>query len=315
MRLLHGKPSFSAFWNSTGNVQDHLRISEVSQANDDSVDEGAGSPCAGQAIAPRLGDGSVRPEVLQGKYDRSVERIESCIYALATAVSALGSVEDKLIEARGQIETLQRRGTPVDGAKVHRTLTQLADHVNTTIAAMDRHGVNLLRDSRVAITLTEIDDGEEREVGIELTLIALDKLMAYQLRNGTLEEDEAIEVIDGFASIVFNNVQVLSSAILALLASRDYTDEVTKLVLTEGISRQPREFASRKFATDIDGSDSPSCFADLERAAGEARPFSWQDQIECEAGDAASVDAPLRARSSLVALIDRLKEGSRGAAE
>lgn len=300
MRLLRSKPSFSAFWNASGEAQDHLRISEVDNGpiplGDDDLDyeeEEEPVSAAARTLTGLTAPLHVEP-ALQDRYERSVERIESCIYALATAVTALDSVESKLSEAREQIAMLRRRGRPVDGAKVHRTLIQLAEHVNTTIGAMDRHGVNLLRDSRVSIKLTEIDDSVERAVGIELTLISLDKLMAYRLKDGGLDEDEAVALIDNFSSVVFNNVQVLSSAILALLASRDYTDEVTRLVLTESISRRPAETAM------VNHGESSLARLEHDAGPGSSTWAAWK-RLEDE-----QQSAP---RKSLVALIDRLRDG------
>lgn len=228
-----------AFWGKgTTRVEapEHLKICDVEAA----VRGRAVAPppppspvmAYGQAMkpAPRRFE---RAPALQRQYDESVRRMESNIYTLAAAVSALDGIEKKLAEARTQIDAVLANGEYLDHAKVHRMVSQLVEHLNGVVAGVDQQCVNMLRDSRIEIKMVELEDGARRETGLTLTLISLEKLMAHKLKNGGRRAEDLAELIDGIAGIVRNNVHILSSMILVLFSSREYVDGVTGFVLPD----------------------------------------------------------------------------------
>ena len=168
---------------------------------------------------------------LRNSYEISLRNIDDNIYALASATAALDRVENKLSEARAQIERLCDRGEPVDLDKVERTLLALADHVNNSVRRADENYVNLLRDSRLQIRLAEVGGDEERAKQVDLTLISLDKLIAWKLRDGPDDPQDWMDLIDQMSTVASRNVQILSSLILTLFAARDYTSDVVQLVM------------------------------------------------------------------------------------
>jgi hypothetical protein len=168
---------------------------------------------------------------LRSSYDLSVQNIDENIYALAAATAALDRVEGKLFEARSQIEDLCRRGQPVDLTKVERTLLALANHINQSVSRADENYVNMLRDARLQIRISEVGGQEQRAKQVDLTLISLDKLIAWKLRDGPSDPVAWIELIDQMGQVTRQNVQILSSLILTLFAARDYTSEVVDLVI------------------------------------------------------------------------------------
>ena len=187
---------------------------------------------------------------LRSSYDLSVKNIDDNIYALAAATAALDRVEGKLFEARVQIEDLIRRGEPIDLAKVERTLLAMADHINQSVRRADENHVNMLRDARLQIRISEVGGVEERAKQVDLTLISLDKLIAWKLRDGPSDPHAWIELIDQMSRVATQNVQILSSLILTLFAARDYTTDVVDLVITAP-SDQPRRGPANAIASDF----------------------------------------------------------------
>jgi hypothetical protein len=192
-----------------------------------------------------------RAPALQRQYDDSVRRMESNIYTLAAAVSALDGVEKRLADARAQINAVLSHGEPVDHSKVHRMVAQLVDHLNSVVAGVDQQCVNLLRDSRIEIKLVELDEGTERQTGLMLTLISLEKLMAHKLKNGGRRAEDLMELIDGISTIVRNNVHILSSMILVLFSSREYIDGVTGFVLPDSAAKHVAVSKDRPVASGL----------------------------------------------------------------
>lgn len=186
-------------------------------------------------LAPMRADSSRSP-ALQAQYDTSVRKLESSIYIIAAAVTALDAIEGKLAQVRTQIDALRGRGAAVNIEKARETIRFLAEHVTTIVQRIDSQCVNFLRDVRVDLKFIELDaDDMSREIDLELTLISLEKLLAYKLRNGVENADQLCLLVDAVEQVVHNNLHVLSSMILVLLASRDYTDEVARLVLDDAI--------------------------------------------------------------------------------
>jgi len=211
----------------------HLRIRDLARKID-----------AADRPHPQETQAAAQNKQLRNSYDLSVRNIDDNIYALAAATAALDRVEGKLYEARTQIDELCRRGEPVDLVKVERTLLALADHINQSVRRADENHVNMLRDSRLQIRISEVGGQETRAKQVDLTLISLDKLIAWKLRDGPSEPQAWIELIDHMSRVTTQNVQILSSLILTLFAARDYTTEVVDLVVAPPSDQAHRAIAS-----------------------------------------------------------------------
>ena len=239
--------SFGLGWlakEPTKNANSHLRIKDLARKIE------AGSKPLAEVREP-LGQ-----EVqLRNSYDISLRNIDDNIYALAAAITALDQFERKLSEARSQISDLCRRKQPIDLAKVERTLLTLVDHINKSVRRADENYVNMLRDSRLQIRISELGGSDTRAKQVDLTLISLDKLMAWKLRDGPSDPYAWIELIDQMERVAIQNVQILSSIILTLLAARDYTCEVVDLVT---VPPTPPHHATLAFAAHGDGVPTPA---------------------------------------------------------
>lgn len=222
--------------------QGHLRIKDLARK----IEAADHPPAKDRQVAAQ----NAQNAQLRSSYDISVKNIDDNIYALASATAALDRVEGKLFEARSQIDDLIRRGQPVDLHKVERTLLALADHINQSVRRADESYVNMLRDSRLQVRISEVGGQEERAKQVDLTLISLDKLIAWKLRDGPSEPEAWVVLIDQMSRVATQNVQILSSLILTLFAARDYTSEVVDLVMTppEG---QPRRGSASAIASDF----------------------------------------------------------------
>jgi len=187
---------------------------------------------------------------LRNSFDLSVSNIDDNIYALAAATAALDKVEGKLTQAKTQIEDLVARGQPVDLAKVERTLMALAGHINQSVRQADEHNVNMLRDTRLQIRISEVGGHADRARQVDLTLISMDKLIGWKLRDGPSDPQAWIELIGQMSRVATQNVQILSSLILTLFAARDYTSDVVDLVITPPAD-QPHRGTSSAIASDF----------------------------------------------------------------
>jgi hypothetical protein len=179
---------------------------------------------------------------LEQSYHRSLKSIDDHIYGLAAAITALDGIETQLTQARTQIEQLRARGEPINVRKAETTLLNLAEHINQAVRRIDMHDVNLMRDSRIELRVVELDTDNTRAMGFDLTLISLEKLLAYKLRSSPMEASELCSLVDALQHTVNSNLHILSSLVLMMFASRDYTDDVSRLVLANGLSddRPPR---------------------------------------------------------------------------
>ena len=219
--------------------QEHLRIKDLVHSID-------------AADLPHRRDRQVFAPVqqLRNSYEVSLRNIDDNIYALAAATAALDRVEGKLVQARSQIELLCSRGEDVDLGKVERTLIALAEHVNQSVQRADENYVNLLRDSRLQMQISEVGGKEHRSMQVDLTMISLEKLIAWKLRDGPTDPEAWIDLIDTMSHVTLQNVQILSSLILTLFAARDYTTDVVQLVMSPN-SDQPRPATATRIATDF----------------------------------------------------------------
>ena len=244
MSLNLGWPNDNAPKNTTKNTttrrtQDHLRIRDLAR-NIEAADRPRSNR---QAI--------VQTGALRQSYEISLQNIDDNIYAMAAATAALDRVEGTLVQARSQIEHLCSRGNPVDLHKVERTLMALADHINQSVHRADENYINLLRDARLQMLISESGDREQRAMKVDLTLISLDKLIAWKLREGPDDPEAWIDLIDAMSRVVMQNVQILSSLILTLFAARDYTTGVVQLVTNTPSAEGNRAGSASHIATDF----------------------------------------------------------------
>jgi hypothetical protein len=163
-----------------------------------------------------------------------MNNLDATICTLASAATALDRAEKSLTQARIQIADMSLRGEPVDLAKVERVLLALTEQVNQSIENADNECLNLLKDSRLQVRLAECGSGNNQpSMQVDLTLISLEKLMAHKLRDEHRTAESMIGLIDAMCRVVLQNVNILSSLILTLLAARDYTKDVVGLVVAD----------------------------------------------------------------------------------
>ncbi len=243
-----------------GRSNDHLRISEVGAGllHDDEL-EFAQEPIRlpapiamsskGTKLAVVHGDGA--GQELANSYHSSLKTIDAHIYGLAAAITALDSIETQLTQARSHIEALRSRGEPINVRKAETTLLNLAEQINSAIRRIDLHDVNLMRDSRIELRVVELDTDETRVMGFDLTLISLEKLLAFKLKSDPRDAGELCGLVDALQHTVNSNLHILSSLVLMMFASRDYTDDVSRLVLSDRLedTRQNGRLAPPRLTT------------------------------------------------------------------
>ncbi len=239
-----GRPNETASRNAAGRQQ-HLRIRDLAENI-----EAAELPHRQQTPALQQTQVITQNSAMRQSYELSLRNIDDNIYAMAAATAALDRVESTLLQARARIERLCADGEPVDLVKVERTLLQLAEHINQSVRRADENYINLLRDSRLQLTITEGGDRDGRSMKVDLTLISVEKLMAWKLREGPADPEAWIELIDAMGKVVLQNVQILSSLILTLFAARDYTTGVVQLV-SSNQNDAPRLGSATSIATDF----------------------------------------------------------------
>lgn len=172
------------------------------------------------------------------QYDRSLGNIQSHIHAIAGAVAMLDAVEHKMIAIKLELQRIRDANLLIDGNKVLAALEALSDYVNQAITSVDDQCVNMLRDAKLEIRLAAVDSDCAQPDGVALTMISLDRLLDYKIKAALTEgliAEETPEFIDDICAIVSSNIQILTSVMLALFASRDYTQAVTKLAAREKI--------------------------------------------------------------------------------
>lgn len=172
------------------------------------------------------------------QYDRSLSNIQSHIHAIAGAVAMLDAVEHKMIAIKLELQRIRDANLLIDGNKVLAALEALSDYVNQAITSVDDQCVNMLRDAKLEIRLAAVDSEFAQPDGVALTMISLDRLLDYKIKAALTEgliAEETPEFIDDICAIVSSNIQILTSVMLALFASRDYTQAVTKLAAREKI--------------------------------------------------------------------------------
>ncbi len=187
---------------------------------------------------PPVARGDPATHIWNAQYDRSLGNIQSHIHAIAGAVAMLDAVEHKMIAIKLELQRIRDANLMIDGNKVLAALEALSDYVNQAITSVDDQCVNMLRDAKLEIRFATMDAQSGQADGVALTMISLDRLLDYKIKAGLavgLVAEETPEYIDDICVIVSSNIQILTSVMLALFASRDYTQAVTKLAAREKI--------------------------------------------------------------------------------
>lgn len=228
-------------------------------------------------------------DVWNDKYDRSLDNIQDHIHAVAGAVAMLDAVEHKMIAIKLELQRIHDAGLMIDGNKVLVALQTLSDYVNQSIESVDDQCVNMLRDAKLDIRFAEMESQNQCD-GVALTMISLDRLLDYKIKAALTEglvADDTPEFVDDICAIISSNIQVLTSIMLALFASRDYTQAVTKLAARERI------------------------IPAVEKGAGQPIKHSTIDQIQLAGIDqqiGTKQDQLQQGRASLTALLKDLRE-------
>jgi hypothetical protein len=188
------------------------------------------------------------PPVWQEQYDRSLGNIQDHIHAIAGAVAMLDAVEHKFIAIKCELQRIRDAGLSIDGDKVLVALQALSDYVNDAVTSVDDQCVNMLRDSQLEIRIAGAGTSADQPQGVALTMISLERLLDFKVQSALSQgmvAEETPEFINDICTIVSSNIQTLTSIMLALFASRDYTQAVTRLAAREGIipsiGAQPNE--------------------------------------------------------------------------
>ncbi|MBI1385689.1 MAG: hypothetical protein GC150_12340 [Rhizobiales bacterium] len=266
----------------------HLRVSELGDEQRDIDHEVAPE---GDGVVISVGANDERPlsqrlgEVDAGRaeqYSKSIQRIEAAVYLVAGAVASLDSLEIQIVRAKAELERLRLAGEPVDIDKVHLVVQQMVEHVANVVGDFENGDINLLRDARLQVRFVTTKDLDRpvQDYGLDLTLIALDNLAALHVRAGR-DPVKLERFLDGLHKIVHSNIHILSSLILALFASRDYTNEVTRLALDMGVlgQQERRELPSLADLKSMNEAlrRKPILLSDATREAGERLRQQCQD--------------------------------------
>lgn len=193
---------------------------------------------AAAAAPPPAAPSDPSIQTWNAQYDRSLSNIQSHIHAIAGAVAMLDAVEHKMIAIKLELQRIRDANLLIDGNKVLAALEALSDYVNQAITSVDDQCVNMLRDAKLEIRFAAVDSEFAQPDGVALTMISLDRLLDYKIKAALTEgliAEETPEFIDDICAIVSSNIQILTSVMLALFASRDYTQAVTKLAAREKI--------------------------------------------------------------------------------
>lgn len=180
-------------------------------------------------------------DIYRERYDKSLETIKQNIFAVAGALTTLDAIESKLLLIQSELNRIKSANKRIDCDKVEIALRRVTDYVNDAISRIDDQCVNLLRDAKMEIRFTELNSADAQTAGFELTMISPESFFQHKLARAAehgLVEEEIPVFIDGLKSIVSTNIHILSSILLVLFATRDYTQAVTRLASREGIIPQ-----------------------------------------------------------------------------
>lgn len=214
-------------------ADDDVPFEPVPVANREIQWPGSATPPAHTAPAS-----SAVPNAWNDHYDRSLGNIQDHIHAVAGAVAMLDAVEHKLIAIKCELQRIRDAKLLIDGDKVLIALQVLADYVNQAVTNVDDQCVNMLRDSKMEIKFAGLDAATGQPDGVALTMISIERLLDFKIKSALAEglvAEETPEFVNDICAIVSSNIQILTSIMLALFASRDYTQAVTRLAARENI--------------------------------------------------------------------------------
>lgn len=199
---------------------DHLRLQDIGSMGEKSLEDSSDHT---QKEPEKSGD--LAPE-FKSKLDKSMARLERNAQKLAEALTALDEVDAKLSRTRANLQDLADRGAAVDGHRVAAALSAIARATNEALSGLDGEETNLLRDLRVKIQFDELGGRGSEQVGISLTVISVEKFLGLTGDAAGRDTRQWLDHVDRLVRIVQNNIHILSSLLLALFASRDYTSDV-----------------------------------------------------------------------------------------
>jgi len=194
-------------------------------------------------IRPANGSGAGNP-AWRKQYDRNLNNIQDHIYAVAGAVATLDSIEHKILEMKFELQRIRDNDCHVDCDKVILALQLLSEYVTNATDKVDGQCLNLLKDAKMEVSFAELNGAAKsiasgnKSSNVSLTMISINKLLDAKVKNALangLVEDELPQFIQEVCAIISSNIQILTSVMLALFATRDYTQAVTKYAVRENI--------------------------------------------------------------------------------
>ncbi len=231
------------------------------------------------------------PVVTAPSHHPDVHRIDTAVNELGAATAALDAIELQLIKAKAEIHRVQASGADLDFDEIDRVIDALAAHINETLRNLRPEAANIVADTKLEIAFSAPGAGSEKDFRLELYLISVESLAV--LRHATDGTPQAyISFIDDLINVVNANINILTSLLVTLCASRDYTVEVTKLARSVGIA-QPGVVGTQAPLTSAAEADrlAVETAPRLEDLSGTADP-SQQHDAGNEANDAGA--QPLR---------------------
>ena len=168
------------------------------------------------------------------------------LFSIAGAIATLDAVENKLVIIKTELHRLHHANLPVDTAKVMTAFRRLAEHTNKAVSAIDTQCANLMRDAKLEVRFSDLNNGARSPVGLQLTMISIEKLLETKIASleaHGLNPDEVSYFVDTLIGVVSSNMHVLSSVLLTLCAARDYSEAMVKLLTQQGIIT-PEEVAA-----------------------------------------------------------------------
>ncbi|MGI9424373.1 MAG: hypothetical protein ACR2PA_14360 [Hyphomicrobiaceae bacterium] len=183
--------------------------------------------------------------VAQDEQDLDATQSET-LFALAGSIATLDAVESKLMAIQSELHRIRSEQREVDLDKVGTAFKRLIYHTNNAVCALDMQCANLMRDAKLDIRFTDLDRMGQKSVGMQLTIISVEKLLDSKvatMAHQVLSEHELSDFVDRMTHVVSSNIHVLSSILLTICAARDYTDAMMKLLANEGFV-SPEEISS-----------------------------------------------------------------------
>ena len=160
------------------------------------------------------------------------------LFAVAGAIATLDAIESKLLQLRSELARIEETCGEIDVDKAVIALERLGQHINAAVFTLDMQCANLMRDVKLKIKISDLDRAGQTSVGLELTIISVEKLLDCRLRdmaNRGTNERELVGFIDRMVPVVSSNINVLSSVLLSLCAARDYAETMIGFLGSEGI--------------------------------------------------------------------------------